>query len=64
MMSCIAGECKTSTTGIFIVTPSLEGWPTKDKVATSVDDVRLALLDTNNASSLHRAAWPQKYGKM
>ena len=56
MMSCIAGECKTSTTGIFIVTPSLEGWPTKDKEATSVDDVRLALLDTNNASSLHRAA--------
>ena len=46
------------------MTLSLEGWPTKDKEATSADDVRLALLDTNNASSIHRAAWLPKYGKM
>ena len=29
------------------MTPSLEGWPTKDKEATSPHEVRLALLDTN-----------------
>ena len=31
----------------FIVTPSLEGWPTKGKEAPSPHEVRLALLDTN-----------------
>ena len=39
---------KTSTPqGIFIVTPSLEGWPTKAKEAPSPHEVRLAPLDTN-----------------
>ena len=43
------GQCnKTSTSqGNFIVTPLLEGWPTKAKEASSPDEVRLALLDTN-----------------
>ena len=42
------GRCKTFTpSGIFIVTPSLEGWPTKAKEAPSPHEVRLALLDTN-----------------
>ena len=41
-----AGQCKTSTPyGIFIVTPSLEGSPTKAKEARSPHEVRLALLD-------------------
>ena len=30
-----------------MVTPSLEGWPTKAKEAPSPHDVRLAPLDTN-----------------
>ena len=35
-MGCEAGRCKTFTSyGIFIVTPSLEGWPTKTKEAPS-----------------------------
>ena len=35
-MGCGAGRCKTSTPlGIFIVTPSIEGWPTKAKEAPS-----------------------------
>ena len=47
-MGCEAGECKTSTPqGIFIVTPSLEGCPTKAKETPSPHEVRLALLDTN-----------------
>ena len=47
-MGCEAGRCKTSTPeGIFIVTPSLEGLPTKAKEAPSPHEVRLALLDTN-----------------
>ena len=47
-MGCEAGRCKTSTPkGIFIVAPSLEGWPTKAKEAPSPHEVRLALLDTN-----------------
>ena len=29
------------------MTPSLEGWPTKAKEASSPHEVRLALLDTN-----------------
>ena len=33
--------------GIFIVTPSLEGWPTKTKEEPPPHEVRLALLDTN-----------------
>ena len=48
-MRCEAGRCsKTSTPeGIFIVTPSLEGWPTKAKEAPSPHEVSLAPLDTN-----------------
>ena len=47
-MRCKVGRCKTSTPkGIFIVTPSLEGWPTKAKEAPSSHEVRLAPLDTN-----------------
>ena len=47
-MGCEAGRCKTSTPyGIFIVTPSLEGWPTKAKEAPSPHEVRLTPLDTN-----------------
>ena len=43
-----AGRFKTSTPkGIFILTPSLEGWPTKAKEAPSPHEVRLAPLDTN-----------------
>ena len=49
-MRCEAGQCsKTSPKGIFIVTPSLEGWPSKAKEAPSPHEVRLALLDTNPA---------------
>ena len=33
--------------GFFIVTPSLEGWPTKAKEALSPHEVRLTPLDTN-----------------
>ena len=56
-MGCEAGRCKTSTPkGIFIVTPSLEGWPTKVKEAPFPHEVRLTPLDTNpyckNASQL------------
>ena len=48
-MGCEPGWCsKTSTLeGIFIVTPSLEGWPTKAKEAPSLHEVRLTPLDTN-----------------
>ena len=48
-MGCEAGRCnKTSTPkGIFIVIPSLEGWPTKAKEAPSPHEVRLTPLDTN-----------------
>ena len=43
-----AGWCKSSTPScIFIMTPSLEGWPTKAKEAPSLHEVRQALLDTN-----------------
>ena len=37
MMGCEAGPCSKASTpqGIFIVTPSLEGWPTKAKEALS-----------------------------
>ena len=43
-----ARRCKPSTPeGIFIVIPSLEGWPTKAKEAPSSHKVRLAPLDTN-----------------
>ena len=43
-----AGRCKISTPyGIFIVTPSLEEWPTKAKEVPSPHEVRLSLLDTN-----------------
>ena len=47
-MGCEADRCKTSTPqGIFIVTPSLEGWPTYAKEAPSPHKIRLATLDTN-----------------
>ena len=48
-MGCEPGWCsKTSTLeGIFIVTPSLEGWPTKAKEAPSLHEVRLTPLDIN-----------------
>ena len=43
-----AGRCKTSTPqNIFIMTPSLEGWPTNAKKAPSPHEVRLIPLDTN-----------------
>ena len=46
-MGCEAVSCKTSTPeGIFIVTPSLEGSPTKAKESPSSHEVRLAPLDT------------------
>ena len=49
-MGCEAGRCKTSTPqGIFIVTPSLEGQPSKAKEAHSPHEVKLAPLDTNPA---------------
>ena len=58
-MGCEAGRCKTSTPyGIFIVTPSLEGWPTKAKEAPSPHEVRLATLDTNPVFS----CLGEKYG--
>ena len=48
-MGCEVGQCKTSTPqDIFIVTPSLEGWPTKAKHAPSPHEVRLTQLDTNS----------------
>ena len=48
-MGCEAGRCKTSTPrGIFIVTPSLEGWPAKAKETPPPHEVRLAPLDTNS----------------
>ena len=47
-MGCEAGQYKTSSPkGIFIVTPSREGWPTKAKKAPSPHEVRLTPLDTN-----------------
>ena len=46
-MECETDRCKTSTPqGIFIVTPSLEGWQTKAKEAPLLHEVRLASLDT------------------
>ena len=49
-MGCEASLCnKTSTpSGIFIVTPILDGQPTKVKEAPSPHEVRLTLLDTNS----------------
>ena len=45
-MGCEAGRCKTSTPSeIFIVTPSLDGLPTKATEAPSPLEVRLALLE-------------------
>ena len=53
-MGCEAGRCKTSTPqGIFILTPSLEGLPTKAEEAPSPHDVRLAPLDTNQLNHFH-----------
>ena len=40
--------------GIFIVTTSLEGWPTKAKEAPSPHEVRVALLDTNTVTKLQK----------
>ena len=48
-MGCEDGRCSKTCTpsGIFIVTLSLEGWPTKATQAPSPHEERLALLDTN-----------------
>ena len=46
-MGCKAGRCNKTSTPQGIVTPSLEGWPTKAKEAPSAHEVRLTLLDTN-----------------
>ena len=47
-MGCEAGRCTTSSPlGIFIVTPSPKGSPTKAKEAPSPHEVRQAPLDTN-----------------
>ena len=48
-MGCEAGRCNKISTpeGIFIVTPSLEGWPTKAKEAPSPHEVRVTSLNTN-----------------
>ena len=48
-MGCQAGRCNKTPTpyGIFIVIPSLKGWPTKAKEASHPYEVRLTLLDTN-----------------
>ena len=48
-MGCEADRCnKTSTPySTFIVTPSLEGWPTKAEEVYSPHEVRLTPLDTN-----------------
>ena len=40
--------------GIFIVTTSLEGRPTKAKEAPSPHEVRVALLDTNTVTKLQK----------
>ena len=44
-----AGRCTGTSTSqsIFIMTPSLEGWPTKAKEASFPNEVRLTPLDTN-----------------
>ena len=48
-MGCEAGHCNRTFApeGIFIVIPSLKGWPTKAKEALSPHEVRLTPLDTN-----------------
>ena len=47
-MGCETGRCKTSTpSGIFIMTPSLEGSPTIAIEAPSPHEVRVAPLDAN-----------------
>ena len=48
-MGCKAGYCnKTSNLqGIFILRPSVEGWPSKAKEATSTHEVKLTPLETN-----------------
>ena len=47
-MGCEAGRCNKRSTqkGIFIVIPSLEGWPNKAKEAPSPHEIRLTPLDT------------------
>ena len=61
-MGCEAGRCKTSTPqGIFIVTPSLEGWSTKATEAPSPHEVRLTPLDTKSEigkSEIGKIFWP------
>ena len=46
-MACKTSQCNNTSTpnGTFIVTPSLEGWPTKAKEAPSPHEVRLTMLD-------------------
>ena len=47
-MECNAGQCNkiSNPKGIFILTPSLKGWPTKTEEAPSPHEVRLTPLDT------------------
>ena len=61
-MECEAGRCKTSTqSGIFIVTPSLEGWPTKATEASCPHEIRLSLLDTNPVFNCLGEKYPFTY---
>ena len=49
------GQCNKASTpqGIFIMKPSLEGWPTGAKEAPSPHEVRLTLLDINPVFQCH-----------
>ena len=47
---------------MFIVMPSLEGWPIKDKEAPSPLEVRVTPLDTNPVFQYLRAS-PSIHGK-
>ena len=48
-MECQTCRCNKASipSGIFVVTPSIEGWPTKANEAPSPDEVRPTLLVTN-----------------
>ena len=59
-MGCKAGQCKTSTPkGIFVVTPSLEGWPTKTKEAPSPHEVSPTQYFTNTLFQCLRENYSQ-----
>ena len=56
-MGCKAGWCNKASIwpiSIFIVTLSLEGWPTKAKEAHSLHDIRLTVLNTNSVFQFSR----------